>query len=389
MSSCSILMRWRMGRFRRDAGRGCGMRMRRSIVEVERERRVSVFRVVIRARPQRLLRERPRRFGVCCRSVLDMGESERSSHGIISEPDREGIFFKRGRHSSPKSGEQTRRVSVASAQSVARGYAQARAQGGGRAKVGDQLAYERRLAEIDASKKHSPSSRSSHRSAAREKQLGLHATLGADREVRALAVTVIGRLPPEELSKQAPLLMLKLEDPDDGVCQAAAASLARFEPAALEPHAAMLVGLLEASSSGAREAAVATLALCEQHTLCCVSEDLGALLEHSHHGVRASALSALSHLPPNQLAGHAEAVVASLEDNAQDVRAAATVAISRMAERQDVRTRFLQPLAERLTARLSDPEVNADAAARKAAEKSVVAQKELLILLASQPPRDE
>ena len=120
-----------------------------------------------------------------------------------------------------------------------------------------------------------------------------------------------------------------------------------------------------------------------------MSEDLGALLEHSHHGVRASALIALSHLPPNQLAGHAEAVVASLEDNAQDVRAAATVAISRMAERQDVRTRFLQPLAERLTARLSDPEVNADAAARKAAERSVVAQKELLILLASQPPGDE
>ena len=252
-----------------------------------------------------------------------------------------------------------------------------------------QLAYERRLAEIDASKKLlAKFKKLAPATLAQEKQLGLLMPLceDADREVRALAVTVIGRLPPEELSKQAPLLMLKLEDPDDGVCQAAAASLARFEPAALEPHAAMLVGLLEASSSGAREAAVATLALCEQHTLCCVSEDLGALLEHSHHGVRASALIALSYLPPNQLAGHAEAVVASLEDNAQDVRAAATVAISRMAERQDVRTRFLQPLAERLTARLSDPEVNADAAARKAAERSVVAQKELLILLASQPP---
>ena len=66
-----------------------------------------------------------------------------------------------------------------------------------------QLAYERRLAEIDASKKLlAKFKKLAPATLAQEKQLGLLMPLceDADREVRALAVTVIGRLPPEELS---------------------------------------------------------------------------------------------------------------------------------------------------------------------------------------------
>ena len=207
--------------------------------------------------------------------------------------------------------------------------------------------------------------------------------------VRKLAVATLGKVPPEALvaGGHVETLVTTLEDSDEGVRQAAIVALTtRLDALQLSMSCGhLLTNSLAHPLATTREAAVRVLTTLPPRELRDAAADAAAkLLTHPSDGVRVSALHVLGRLDARDLAGHVEALLQCLSDDFADVRHAAKRALGRVVEHDPQQ---LAPRAEALLRRLSAAPEGASEE-RAEAERALLANKTLLALLATTPPKN-